>query len=253
MYIYTLFIFYILIIFSARLYSMLSEYRRESASSIHSDFYRFLYNRSRIKPLNKYFLTKTKDKYLKDTLSERNKIISNKDTGNKRYLYSKVKEEEMAEERKILNWLVNCDNESNNDAELDTKNKCNEKIKGDLKETIKYKNDNFKYNQFADNIVETDKHKIETEDRKQKTKEQKDKESNTANDVNSLNLKKLINQDFKEDPDISKMTKPRLLRLDDNESIKILRDCSPESYKEKSISKKSGQRKISDFFQQEIS
>jgi len=233
---------------------MLSEYRRESASSVHSDFYRFLYNRSRIKPLNKYFLTKTKGKYLKDTLSERNKIISNKDIGNKRYLYSKVKEEEMAEERKILNWLANCNSESNDNAELDTKDKCNEKIKGSfLKETIKCKNDNFKYNQFANYIVETDKHKIKTEDRKQKGKEQKDKESNTANDVNSLNLKKLINQDFKEDPNISKMTKPRLLGLNDNESIKILRDCSPESYKEKSILKKSSQRKISDFFQQEIS
>jgi len=228
---------------------MLSEYRRESASNVHSDFYRFLYNKSKIKPLNKYFLTKTKAKYLKDAVSERNKIISNKDVDNK-HLYSKVKEEEIAEERKILNWLANCDNETNDNAELDTKHKCNEQIKDDLKEMIKFKyNDNFKYNQFADNIVETDMHKTVTENRKQK-----DIESNTTNDINSLKMKKLINQDSKQDPtDISKMTKPKLLELDDNESIKILKDCSPESCKEKSVLKKSGQRKISDFFQREIS
>ncbi|XP_029662380.1 WD repeat and FYVE domain-containing protein 3 isoform X2 [Formica exsecta] len=117
----------------ARLYSMISEYHQESAaSSDHSDFYCFLYNKSRIKPLNKYFPTNSKnslaDIFAKDMLSQRSKNVAlNKDVFNK-HLY------EMTEEEKIINWLASCDDDSDDNAKLNTKNACNEKTKSNLKE-----------------------------------------------------------------------------------------------------------------------
>ncbi|KAL6255823.1 hypothetical protein P5V15_013066 [Pogonomyrmex californicus] len=228
----------------ARLYTMLSEYRRESASNAHSDFYCFLYNRSRIKPLSKYFPAKIESsstECLKDTSIKENKIVtlSNKDIENKRYHYSEAKEKEMAEEEMIMNWLTSCE-DSNDNAELDTKDIRDEKIKSDSRERDNHKNSDLQDNQFADNVVD-------------KKKKLEDKISNKLDDVNSLNSKESSIQNLIDNQDTSKKIKPELsvesTELSDSESIKILKDYAPESHKQKSLLRKSGQRKISDFFQ----
>ncbi|XP_011636332.1 poly(ADP-ribose) glycohydrolase-like isoform X2 [Pogonomyrmex barbatus] len=228
----------------ARLYTMLSEYRRESVSNAHSDFYCFLYNRSRIKPLSKYFSAKIESsstECLKDTSIKENKIVtlSNKDIENKRYHYSEAKEKEMAEEEMIMNWLTSCE-DSNDNAELDTKDICDEKIKSDSRERDNHKNSDLQDNQFADNVVD-------------KKKKLEDKISNKFDDVNSLNSKESSIQNLIDNQDTSKKIKPELsvesTELSDSESIKILKDYAPESHKQKSLLRKSGQRKISDFFQ----
>lgn len=223
---------------------MLSEYRRESASNAHSDFYCFLYNRSRIKPLREYFSAKTKSssanisaERLKETLVKRNKTatLSNK-VDNKRYLYSTAKEKEMAEEEKILNWLTSCEDNSNDNTKLDIGNK---KTKNPS-EVDNYRNGDLRDNHFADNVVDGESIQIE------------DKVSNKLDyNVNSLNSEEPVN--LTDNQDTSKKIKPDLslesTKVNDNESVKILKDCAPESCKQKILPKKSGQRKISDFFQ----
>lgn len=211
-----------------------------------------------MKPLTKYFLkaegpsaNASNNKCLEDGLFKRSKTLPSKDIDNKRYLYSKVKEEEMAEEERILHWLASCDDESEDNEKLDkSKDKCNEEIRSHPRETMCNKSDEMKNNQikFADKIVEAEKQRTATEDGRERKREREDKESSRANDVNSF---KSINQNFRMDLDISKTMKPEIVEISDGESVKILKDCSPELCKEKkSLSrKKSGQRKISDFFQ----
>lgn len=211
----------------------------------HSDFYCFLYNRSRIKPLSKYCpaksensLVKTSSKYLTD-IFKRNKVVSSsEDIDNKRYLYSKAKEQEMTEEEKIMNWLVSYDDDSND--KLNTKSTLNEITKNDTKEINDCKNNDLHDNRLIDDTVET------------VNKKWTNIVSNESdNNVNSLNLKKSISQSSSEDQDISKTIKSGLLgstESNDSESIKISKDHSSKLYKKK-LSRKDDQRKISDFFQ----
>lgn len=233
----------------ARLYSMLSEYRRESASNAHLDFYRFLYNRSKIKPLNKYFPAKTENSSvnistvcMKETLFKRNKTasLSNKNVDNNRYLYSAAKEKEMAEEEKIMNWLTSCEDDNNDSVKLGTKDICDEKTKSNPAETNNHKNDGLQGNHFAENTI--DKESVRTEG-----------EMSNFDSVKSSNSNELAAPCFIDNQDISKKIKPELpsesSKLNDSESVKILKDCAPESWKQKSLPKKSGQKKISDFFQ----
>ncbi|XP_012055190.1 PREDICTED: poly(ADP-ribose) glycohydrolase-like [Atta cephalotes] len=234
-----------------RLYSMLSEYRQESVSNTHSDFYCFLYNKSRMKPLSKYFLTKTENsspkistKSLKETLFKRNKTatLSNKEVDNKRYLYSTAKEKEMAEEEKIMNWLTSCEDDSNDNAKPDIKDTCYEKTKNNPREANSKKNDSFQNNHFAENTADGENIQMEEE-----------VSNKLDNNVNSSNSKEPIISCFVDNQGTSKKMKPELsiksTELSDSEFIKILKDSAPESCKQKSLPKKSGQRKISDFFQ----
>lgn len=229
---------------------MLSEYRRESASNADSDFYRFLHNRSRIKSLSKYFPAKTESssanisaQYLKETLFKRNKIatLSNKDVENKRYSYSKAKEKEMTEEEKIMNWLTSCEDDSNDNAKRDTEDVRDDKTKNNSKEGDSCKNDGLQDDHFADNAIDGENVQVE------------DKVSNKMdNKANILNSKELVIPEscLIDNQDASKKIKPESSTdLNDSESVKILKDCAPESCKQKSLPKRSGQRKISDFFQ----
>lgn len=216
----------------------MSEYHQESVSSDHSDFYRFLYNKSRIKPLSKYFPIKNKNssanifaKNSNNTLSERSKNVAlNKNVFNK-HLY------EMTEEEKIINWLANCDDDNDDNAKLDIKDACNEKTKNNLKE--------------ANNVKESsDLHLVEkhfVNDIVGENKSQGDKVLCKLNkDVNFSSLKESITQHSIDDPDTSKNIKFESSELNSSESIKILRDYSvSESHKQESLSRKSGQREIS--------
>lgn len=79
----------------------------------------------------------------------------------------------------------------------------------------------------------------------------KDKISNELdNSANIFNLKESVIPSLIDNQNTSKKIKPESsAELSDSESVKILKDCDPESHKQKSLPKKSGQRKISDFFQ----
>ncbi|KAM0729668.1 Poly(ADP-ribose) glycohydrolase [Formica fusca] len=273
----------------ARLYSMISEYHQESAaSSDHSDFYCFLYNKSRIKPLNKYFPTKSKnslaDIFAKDMLSQRSKNVAlNKDVFNK-HLY------EMTEEEKIINWLASCDDDSDDNAKLNTKNVCNEKTKSNLKEANnvieslhfvndiigenKNQEDKILYNKLNKDVNPSSLKESITQHSVDTSKNIKSEFSLESSELNGSESIKILrdcsiseshkqksfsrksNQrtEISDDRDTSKKIKPELSlessELNGNESIKILKDYSiPESHKQKSLSRKSGQTKISDFFQ----
>lgn len=276
-------------IFLARLYSMISEYHQESAaSSDHSDFYCFLYNKSRIKPLNKYFPTKSKnslaDIFAKDMLSQRSKNVAlNKDVFNK-HLY------EMTEEEKIINWLASCDDDSDDNAKLNTKNACNEKTKSNLKEANnvieslhfvndiigenKNQEDKILYNKLNKDVNPSSlkesitQHSIDTSKNiksefslesseltgSESIKILRDCSISESHKQKSFSRKSNQRTEISDDRDTSKKIKPELSlessELNGNESIKILKDYSiPESHKQKSLSRKSGQTKISDFFQ----
>lgn len=217
---------------------MMSEYHQESVSSDHSDFYRFLYNKSRIKPLSKYFPTKNKNssvdifaKDSNDTLSGRNKNVAlNKNAFNK-HLH------EMTEEEKIINWLASWDDDNDDNTKLDMKD--NEKTKNNLKEAnnVKKSSDlHFVEKHFVNDIVG-------------ENRSQRDKLCKLNKDVNFSSLKESINQHSIDDRDMSKNIKFELFEsseLNDSESIKILRDYSvSESHKQESFSRKSSQREIS--------
>lgn len=274
---------------------MMSEYHQESVSSDHSDFYRFLYNKSRIKPLSKYFPIKNKNssanifaKDSNDTLSQRSKSIAlNKNVFNK-HLH------EMTEEERIINWLASCDD---ND-KLDIKDVCNEKTKNNLKEVnsinesgdlhfvekhfvndIIGKNKNqedkilYKFNKdvnFSSSKESITQHSIDDRDTSKNLKFELSFESSKLNDNESIKIlrdysvseshkqeplsRKSLQREILDERDTLKKIKPELLlessELNDSESIKIIKDCSiSESHKQKSLPRKSGQTKISDFFQ----
>lgn len=287
---------------------MISEYHQESASSDHSDFYCFLYNKSRIKPLSKYFPTKSKSssadifaKDSKDTLSQRSKNVAlNKDVINK-HIYG-IK---MTEEEKIINWLASCDDDNDDNAKRDTKDMCNEKIKNNLKETnnvnesggLRFVEKHFVEKHFVDDTVGENKNQedkvfyklnkgvrenssslkesitqrpIDDRDRSNNLKSELSLESAELNGSESIEIiknysvlefhkqnpfpRKSGQRRISDDRDTSKKIKPELSlepsELNDTESIKILKDCFvPESHKQKSLPRKNGQTKISDFFQ----
>lgn len=219
---------------------MISEYHQESASSDHSDFYCFLYNKSRIKPLSKYFPTKSKNssagifvKDSKDTLSQRSKSVAlNKDVVNKHI-------HEMTEEEKIINWLESCDDDNDDNAKRDIKDMCNEKIKNNLKETNTVNE--------SGHLHFVEKHFVA--DSVGENKNQKDKVFyKLSKDVNSSSVKASITQHSIDNRDKLKNIKSfESAELNGSESVEILKNSSVlESQKQKSFPKKSGQRNISD-------
>lgn len=222
---------------------MLSEYRRESQSNADSDFYRFLYNRSRMKPLSKYFPAKTESasanisaECLKETLFKRSKTVtlSNKYIDSRRYHYSTAKEKEMAEEEKIMNWLISCDEDSSDSAKRNTEDLRDDKAKTNPREGDSHENSGAQDNHNTDSTIE------ESIQMKDKVSNELDDSATTLNSKESAIL--IDNQDT------SKKIKAES-QLNDSESVKISMDCDPESCKQKSLPKKGGQRKISDFFQ----
>lgn len=267
---------------------MISEYHQESASSDHSDFYCFLYNKSRIKPLSKYFLTKNKNsladnfgKSSKDTLSQRSQsVASNKDTFNKHLC-------EMTEEERIINWLASCDDDMDDNVKLDAK-ACNEKTKSNLKEANNVnENDSL---HFIDDIVGENKKQedmvlcklrkdvnssslkesVDHRDASKYIKPEFSLESSVLKGGESIKIlrdysvseshkqksfpRKNDERNISDDRETSKKIKPELSlessELNGSEPMRISKDCSiPESHKQKSLSRKSSQTKISDFFQ----
>lgn len=235
---------------------MLSEYHRESASSGYSDFYRFLFNRSKMKPLSKYFPTKTESSTArasavcpKDTTLKNNRDppVSNKSVEKKRCLYSKAREEEVAEEEKILNWLVSCDNDNDDNVKPETERESNEENEAEMANNSR--NEDTRENHDNAHDATSNEKQLLT-----RTIEE-DMMSDSLDDcVNSSNPEEKIIQ---RPQDVSKKIKSELslrdtAELRDKESLKIIEDCLPESRSLRSPTRKTGQRKISEYFQRTL-
>ncbi|XP_050444610.1 poly(ADP-ribose) glycohydrolase-like isoform X1 [Cataglyphis hispanica] len=271
----------------ARLYSMISEYYQESTVlSDHSDFYHSLYNKSRIKPSSIRFPTKNKsflDIFAKDTLSQRSKnVLINKD----KHLYEMTEEQQII--NWLASCDDNSDNNIKFDTKnaCDDKTKSNLKEANSVIENLHiekhFVNDIVGENKNQEDKVlyklsksvnssslkeSTTQHSI---DKSKNIKPEFSLESSELNNSESIKILKdcSVSESLKQKSfprksnqrkisdgrDTSKKIKPELSlessELNGNESIKILKDyLSPESHKHKSSPRKSGQTKISDFFQ----
>lgn len=275
-------------IFLARLYSMISEYYQESTVlSDHSDFYHSLYNKSRIKPSSIRFPTKSKnflvDIFAKDTLSQRSKnVLLNKD----KHLYET---EEQQIINWLASCDDNSDNnvkfDTRNACEDKTKNNLKEAnsvieslhiekhFVNDIVGENKNQEDKILY-KLSKSVNSSSLKESTTQHSVDKSKNIKPEfslESSELNNSESIKIlkdcsvskspkqksfpRKSNQRKISDDRDTSKKIKPPALSLESselngNESIKILKDyLSPESHKHKSSPRKSGQTKISDFFQ----
>ncbi|XP_020278615.1 poly(ADP-ribose) glycohydrolase-like [Pseudomyrmex gracilis] len=219
-----------------RLYSILLEYQREPASS---DFYCFLYNRSRIKSLSNHFPAKSQSPLA--SLRKKNEIATpNKNVDNKRYHCSKDKKKETKEEQ-IINWLESCDDDNSSDnATLNTGNLCDDKItipnKGtNDRKTAQYSD--IENNHFINTYI------VEEENKTSKLTDKSD------NNVNLLTLEDSTAPSTTPDQDVPKKMRSELLESTVSNDSKSVKKHSLELCKQNSLSKKSGQKKISDFFQ----
>lgn len=211
------------------------EYQREPASS---DFYCFLYNRSRIKSSSNYFPAKSESPLANSC--KKNKIATpNKNVDNKRYHCSKDKKKETKEE-KIINWLESYDDNSSDNAPMNTENLCNDKTTISDKEANDCKTAQYsdiENNYFLNTYI------VEEENKPSKLADKSD------NNVNLLTSEDSIAPSTTSDQDVPKKMRSELLESTESNDSKSVKKQSLESCKSNSLSKKSGQKKISDFFQ----
>lgn len=275
-------------IFLARLYSMISEYYQESTVlSDHSDFYHSLYNKSRIKPSSICFPTKNKnslaDIFAKDTLSQRSKNVPlNKDKHNNEMT------EEQQIINWLASYDDNSDNNVKFDKKnaCNDKTKSNLKEANSVIESLHIEK-HFVNDIVGENKNQEDKvlyqlsksvnssslkesitqHSVDTSKNIKPEFSLESSELNNSESIKILKdcsvseshkqklfLRKSSQRKISDDRDTSKKIKPELSlessELNGNEPIKILKDyLFPESHKHKSPPRKSGQTKISDFFQ----
>lgn len=115
-----------------QIFSLLAQYQ-ESASRGNLDFYRFLYNRSKIKPLTKYWFTKNKSPSEKVSVNEQSipneyswlkqiKSTNGIAPKNENNFNLPVKQQNADEER-IQSWLASCEDDSTNDEKPETPEK----------------------------------------------------------------------------------------------------------------------------------
>lgn len=242
-------------IFLAHIFSLLVQYQ-EFASIRNSDFYRFLYNRSKIKPITQHFsknihteISTAKEVYRKS------KCVNN---GEKRLFHLDVKKYPQIEEEKIQDWLTNVDEDG-----IDKKK--TEILKEeyvDVKRTVEKEQI-----QGKDNIK---KKEVQIHDRDSTGKKKKSslwkllEDTAQAKTIQEHRLSGLELLDSKQelisqylDNDCSKSNKDESrqsisISTDSHniqKSTQTLREISVPSHKHESPTKKVGQRKISDFFQ----
>lgn len=231
---------------------MLLEYHRETASNASSDFYCFLYNRSRIKSLSKYFVAKQSESPLANSCKKNETVTPNKNVDNQRYLGSQNIEKETTKEGKILDWeswIESCDENSSDNATQNTEGSRNDKTTMPNEETNDRKNTQYsdtENNHFMNNYVIGEENKTQTN----KLVDKSDNNVNLLTLVDSVALSTTTAPDH----DVTKKTNSELSleSTDSNDSKSVAplkKQQYPESCKENSLLKKSGQRKISDFFQ----
>lgn len=239
----------------AHIFSLLVQYQ-EFASTRNSDFYRFLYNRSKIKPITQHFSKNihTKISTTKEVF-RKSKCVNN---GEKRLSHLDVKKYPQIEEEKIQDWLTNVDEDG-----IDKKK--TEILKEeyvDVKRTVEKEqiqgNDNIKKKegQIHDRNSTEKKKKSSLWKLLEDTEQAKTIKEHRLSGLELLDSKQeLISQYL--DNGCSKSVKDEsrqsiAISTDSHniqESTQTLSEISVPSHKHESPTKKVGQRKISDFFQ----
>ncbi|CAK9831939.1 Poly(ADP-ribose) glycohydrolase [Anthophora retusa] len=240
----------------AHIFSLLVQYQEYSPSG-ELDFYRFLYNQSKIKPLtqylNKNFQTKistTKEMFRKS------KSVYN---GEKRSFHSDVKRYQETEEEKIQGWLVNVDEDAVSKKKTDIAKeqyvdvkRIVEKEQIHNKDSIKKKEEQI---QDGDSIEKKRKQSLWKilED----TVQTKAIQEHRLSGLELLDAKQEFIPHHDLDNSCSKSTEEEssqsmTIPIDSHsthESVRISCENSIPPAKHDSPTKKTGQRKILDFFQ----
>ncbi|XP_063987443.1 poly(ADP-ribose) glycohydrolase-like [Diachasmimorpha longicaudata] len=209
----------------SRLFSLLRQYETESTTD-HSDFYRFLFNRSKMKPLTKYFSTvkppndgDAKNKVVQPIYHSRARV---KDRGRSVH---KIKLSEEEEEERIRNMVE----EYADDAPEEAPDSPDSSVKTEFSESLK---ENERHMNCSQVLAERTEVTVENEKSKMCTAE----EERLKRRISQLDL-------FAPSLDIPEVTLSEKLvnsniPYDHETSIKRSK-CSPSG---------KGQRKISDFF-----
>lgn len=242
-------------IFLAHIFSLLVQYQ-EFASTRNSDFYRFLYNRSKIKPITQHFNKNihTKISTAKEVF-RKSKCVNN---GEKRLFHLDVKKHPQIEEEKIQDWLTNVDEDGIDKKKTEILKEEYVDVKRTVeKEQIQGK-DNIKKKegQIHDRDSTEKKKKSSLWKLLEDTAQAKTIQEHRLSGLELLDSKQeLISQYL--DNGCSKSTKDESLQSipistdshNVQESTQTLSEISVPSHKHESPIKKVGQRKISDFFQ----
>lgn len=222
---------------------MLLEYYSESTSSAQADLYHFLRNRSSIRPLDESFPIKAESSSAKTFAKCSKNMLFGDDemtsasSKSERYLCSKGGK--ITKEGKIFNWLMNCDDEN---VQHDAKNLCNEETTNTARETNNSEKKELRKNCLVDNDEENKKlHLAETKMENKTSDESVANLSSSKDPIVELAREKESKRIKSESRDNEE--------TNDGRCIKILEGVPPsESCKPKLCSKRSGQRKIVEFF-----
>ncbi|XP_020721497.2 poly(ADP-ribose) glycohydrolase isoform X1 [Bombus terrestris] len=239
----------------AHIFSLLVQYQ-EFASTRNSDFYRFLYNRSKIKPITQHFNKNihTKISTAKEVF-RKSKCVNN---AEKRLFHLDVKKHPQIEEEKIQDWLTNVDEDGIDKKKTEILKEEYVDVKRTVeKEQIQGK-DNIKKKegQIHDRDSTEKKKKSSLWKLLEDTAQAKTIQEHRLSGLELLDSKQeLISQYL--DNGCSKSTKDESLQSipistdshNIQESTQTLSEISVPSHKHGSPIKKVGQRKISDFFQ----
>ncbi|XP_011504651.1 PREDICTED: poly(ADP-ribose) glycohydrolase-like, partial [Ceratosolen solmsi marchali] len=135
-----------------RLFALISQYQ-ETFTGNCTDFYRFLYNRSKIKPLTYYFNTDTNSPK-KDLMLDNSTLCITKAQFNfdfkKHASIAKLKEDEL--EEKIEKWLENVEKNDSDAEDLNPKDErlSKEEIKLPITNELQISNDEVETNKIAE-------------------------------------------------------------------------------------------------------
>ena len=237
------------------IFSLLRQYQ-EFAPTGNLDFYRFLYNRSKIKPLSQNLNKNVHTMFstTKEVVLKKNKSITN---GEKRPLHLDIKKYQNTEEENIQTWLSNIDEEATNKKKTDIPVEEYLEVKNIAeKEPIQNKDSTNKKEEIQDDDNTEKKRKQSLwkilGDTTQKTNQERrlsglelfdaEQELVSCQAGNSCSE----STENKNWPSVITSTDSR----SSHESIKISGENPTSSCnRNDSPTKKAGQRKISDFFQ----
>ncbi|XP_076640444.1 poly(ADP-ribose) glycohydrolase isoform X2 [Colletes latitarsis] len=238
----------------AHIYSLLIQYQ-EFAPTEELDFYRFLHNRSKIKPLSQFFNKSLQTKIFatKEVIFKRSKSIGIDD---KQHFHSDVKKQQ-TEEDTIQEWLTNYDKDI-----LSTEKTGIAKEEYTEVKNITEKEQNQNRDSTEDQTEQVqDKVSIEKRRKQSLWKILEDTvqaKTNNEQRLSGLELldtkQELLSCQASSDCNILPEVESQLNCIPTElygtcESIQIPNEKSTVSHKRDSSTKKTGQRKISDFFQ----
>ncbi|XP_043249518.1 poly(ADP-ribose) glycohydrolase-like [Colletes gigas] len=238
----------------AHIYSLLIQYQ-EFAPTEELDFYRFLHNRSKIKPLSQFFnkSLQTKISATKEVIFKRSKSISIDD---KQHFHSDVKKQQ-TEEDTIQGWLTNYDKDIVSTEKTGIAKDAYTEVKNI---TEKEQNQN---RDSTEDQTEQVQDKVSIEKRRKQSlwkilEDTVQAKANNEQRLSGLELldtkQELVSCQASNDCNILPEAEGQLNCIPTElygtcESTQIPNEKSTVSHKRDSSAKKTGQRKISDFFQ----